>query len=130
MSHPFEEKFKDRSSKEKLILYHLYNGFVTYLNQTLTKEMEKYLYDNCKKEDNHCFIIEFKDGGKYLLVEDYFKPGGERISDELIFRFAEEYGLRVESVTHEVNEHFDDFSLEHYTSETNNYCICYELKIK
>ena len=45
MSHPFEEKFKDRSSKEKLRLYHLYNGFITYLNQTLTKAMEKSLYE-------------------------------------------------------------------------------------
>ena len=123
MSHPFEEKFKDRSSKEKLRLYHLYNGFITYLNQTLTKAMEKSLYE--LTDDTHCFMVTLKDSGKYILVEDYFQ--NERISTENIFKFAEEYNLRLESINHEVSEGYDDLSREHYVSKVNHYTICYEI---
>ena len=123
MSHPFEEKFKDRSSKEKLRLYHLYNGFITYLNQTLTKAMEKSLYE--LTDDTHCFMVTLKDSGKYILVEDYFQ--NERISTENIFKFAEEYDLRLESINHEVSEGYDDLSREHYVSEVNHYTICFEI---
>lgn len=123
MSHPFEEKFKDRSSKEKLRLYHLYNGFITYLNQTLTKAMEKSLYE--LTDDTHCFMVTLKDSGKYILVEDYFQ--NERISTENIFKFAEEYDLRLESINHEVSEGYDDLSREHYVSKVNHYTICFEI---
>lgn len=116
---------KDKTSKEKLQLYRKYNSLSFLLKQDLIKEMEQYLYQHMD-EDNHCFIITIKDSGKYILVDDYHNK--DRISNEIIFKFAEEFGLRIESISHEVSEHFDDYNKEaHYTSEVNHHVICYEL---
>ena len=70
-------------------------------------------------------MVTLKDSGKYILVEDYFQ--NERISTENIFKFAEEYDLRLESINHEVSEGYDDLSREHYVSKVNHYTICFEI---
>lgn len=116
---------KDKPGKEKLRLYRDYDVVSFLLKQDLTTLMEDYLYYQCRDDDTHCFIITIKDSGKYILVDDYFQK--ERINEELIFRFAEEFGLRLESISHEITETYDDYSREHYTAETRHHRICYEL---
>ena len=126
MTRKLYDAIKDKPSKEKLRLYRKYNSLSFLLKQELITIMEQYLYYQCRDDDTHCFIITIKDSGKYILVDDYHNKA--RISNEIIFKFAEEFGLRIESISHEVSEHFDDFNKDvHYTSEVNHHVICYEL---
>lgn len=119
------DNIKLEKPKDKLRLYREYSVSSFLLKQDLIKAMENTLYRLCD-EDTHCFIVALKDDGKYILVEDYSDKG--RISNEIIFKFAEEYDLRLESITHEVSEYFDDFSKEYSTSESNHHSICYEIQ--
>lgn len=116
---------KDKTPKEKLRLYRNYNALSFLLHQELKVFMEDYLSYQCKDDDAHCFIIEIKDTGKYILVHDYFHD--ERISEEIIFKFAEEFGLRLESISYEVTEIYDDLSKKHHVYNSNHCIICYEL---
>ena len=119
------DQIKDKPSKEMLRTYRDYAVVSFLLEQDLTVLMEDYLYYQTCHDDTHCFIITLKDNGKYILVDDYFQK--ERIGKDLIFQFAEEFGLRLESISHEITETYDDYSKKHYTIETNHHRICYEL---
>lgn len=119
------DNLKLEKPKDKLRLYREYSVSSFLLKQDVILAMEESLYRLCD-EDTHCFIVTLKDDGKYILIDDYSDKG--RISKETIFKFAEEYHLRLESITYEVSEYYDDFSKEYSTSDSNHHTICYEIQ--
>jgi len=96
----------------------------------LETELEENIFDFFKKYDleKHCIELLINDDGKYVIITDYSVPHEGHIPLKILYDFCDEFGMDLNSITHECCTEYERGRNKVHYSHGNIYTISFEIR--
>ena len=91
-------------------------------------ELKKQILGFFEKDSEYHFIeLLINDSGKWVIITDYAAHGKGHIPLERLYEFCDEFGMTLESISHEVSEIWERNINKKYTEHEEIYTIAFEI---